>query len=109
MQPETVVEILSYQLRAEMRDQFHRVMMEASLPLHKQAGIDVVACGPVLGDENGYILIRRFASIEAVEPKLADFYASGAWQHGPRQKIIKAIISTERKLISQHLLRWQFT
>jgi hypothetical protein len=55
------VEIRSYNLNARTCDEFHRLIIEQSLPMLKHWQIDVVNCGPSLHDEDSYFLngLRR--------------------------------------------------
>jgi hypothetical protein len=86
-----IVEILMYTLKPGSGLDFHRIMQEASVPLHLKAGMDVVSYGGSLHDGDSYHLIRSY---ESESHRLASqdiFYASTAWRHGPRADIISRI------------------
>lgn len=88
-----VVEIRSYKLKPGSSKLFHSLVGEQSVPLHRAAGIDVVAYGSSLHDVDAYFLIRAFDSMEHLQSSLDSFYASPAWRQGPRESIIELIES----------------
>lgn len=88
-----IIEIRSYNLKAGTRTRFHRIVTEQSMPLLKQWGIDVVAYGPSLHDENSYFLIRAYLSLQERQQSQNEFYSSSEWRLGPRQSIIECIES----------------
>jgi len=85
------VEIRSYNLKPNTRDEFHRLCIEESLPLLKRWDFDVVAHGPSLHDENSYYVIRRFEGLVQREQAEESFYASDDWRQGPREAILALI------------------
>ena len=87
------VEIRSYMLKPDSRQEFHRLFLEEALPLLQRWNVDVVAFGPSLHDENSYYLIRRFDSLSHRGQSEDAFYGSDAWRQGPRQAIL-ALIET---------------
>jgi Uma2 family endonuclease len=87
------VEFRAYNLRPGTRDEFHRLVVEESLPLLDRHGMDVVACGPSPHDEDSYYLVRSFASLAAREREEDAFYGSQEWRSGPREAIVSRIES----------------
>ncbi len=85
------VEIRSYNLKPGTRQEFHRLFLEAAMPLLKRWAVDVVAYGPSLHDENSYYLMRRFDSLADREASEDSFYGSDEWRQGPRQAILALI------------------
>ena len=85
------LEIRSYILRPNTRDEFHRLFMEEAMPLLKRWNVDVVAYGPSLHDENSYYLMRRYNSLAQREESENAFYGSHEWRQGPREAIIALI------------------
>src|SRR6266545_3971655 len=85
------VEIRSYNLKPGIRDEFHRLFLEAAMPLLQRRNVDVVAYGPSLHDENSYYLMRRFDSLAHREESEDTFYGSDEWRQGPRQAILALI------------------
>lgn len=85
------VEILTYILKKGTGDDFHKIMEDVSVPLHRKVGIDVVRFGNSLHDVDSYFLIRAFDSVEHLETSQDDFYKSEAWRTGPREAIIERI------------------
>lgn len=90
------VEILSYKLHPGASATFQINVERFSLPLHRNIGIDVVAFGQSLHDQESYILIRSFASVEQMDRLLNNFYDSRAWHNGPRDGIVACISDTHR-------------
>lgn len=95
-----IVEILQYTLKKGSGEEFHRVMLEVSVPLHARNGIDVVAYGNSLHDADSYYLIRAFDSEEQMKSVLDDFYASEGWRSGPREAIISRIELSLKSVLS---------
>lgn len=87
------VEIRSYNLTSGSSNEFHRLVLEASLPLLAQWGVDVVAYGPSAHDDDSYYLIRAFDSLEERHASEEAFYSSPEWREGPREKILTLIES----------------
>ena len=56
-------------------------------------GVDVVAFGPSLDDEDRYVLIRRYASLDDLRASQDAFYGSDEWKEGPREAIVSLIES----------------
>lgn len=85
------VEVRSYNLKPGTRNEFHRLVVEKSMPMLERWKVDVVAFGPSLHDEDSYYLIRRYNSLAHREQSEAAFYGSDEWRHGPREAIIALI------------------
>ncbi len=95
----SVVEIRSYRLQPGSRARFHDLVAQQSLPLMQAAGMDVLAFGPSLLDEDSYVLIRAFADLADLQASQEAFYASPAWRTGPRQAIIALIESDSNAVL----------
>lgn len=85
------IEIRSYDLKPDTRDEFHRLFVEEAFPMLKRWNVDVVAYGPSLHDENSYYLMRRFDSLAHREQSENAFYGSDEWRKGPREAIVSLI------------------
>jgi hypothetical protein len=83
-----MIEIRSINLKPGKRDEFHRLYVEAALPLLKRWNFDVVAHGPSLHDQNSYYVIRRFDSLEQRQQMEDAYYASDDWRKGPREALL---------------------
>jgi len=88
-----IIEIRSYQLKPGTGLQFHQLLHEKSLPLLAAAGIDVVLATASLQTQDAYLLVRAFESLSHCEQSQQAFYASAAWQNGPRASILACIES----------------
>lgn len=93
-----IVEIRSYNLKPGRRDEFHRLVVEKSLPLVRNRGVDVVDFGPSPHDENSYYLIRAYASLEERVASHEAFYGSPEWRQGPRAAIL-ALIESDTSIV----------
>ena len=88
-----VVEIRTYELRAGTGAEFHRLVVEESLPMLQRWNVEVVAFGPSLDDEDSYYLIRAYSSLEERQRSQDAFYGSDEWRDGPREAIVSRIES----------------
>jgi hypothetical protein len=88
-----VIEIRSYRLKPGSGQEFHRLVVEESVPMLERWGVDVVAFGPSLDGDELYFLIRRYASVEELRRSQAAFYGSAEWREGPREAIVSLIES----------------
>lgn len=92
------VEIRSYNLKPSSREEFHRLVLEKSLPMLKKWKVDVVAFGPSPHDENSYYLVRAYQSLEDRQASQDVFYGSPEWRQGPREAII-ALIESDTSIV----------
>lgn len=91
-----ILEVRTYRLAPGTRDEFVRIMSREAVPLLEEAGIQVVAVGASLADEDGHeeaYLIRAFPSLEARQQQEDAFYSSRAWLEGPREAVLSRIES----------------
>jgi hypothetical protein len=88
-----IVEIRSYRLQPGTRDEFHRLFVEESAPMLERWGVDVLAFGPSLDDEDTYVLIRRYPSLQELQRSHDAFYGSEEWRQGPREPVLALIDS----------------
>lgn len=87
------VEIRSYVLKPGSRDAFDMLMRGRALPLLRDFGMDVVACGPSPHDPDAYFLIRAWHDLAEREASQDAFYGGDAWRLGPREAILALIES----------------
>lgn len=74
-----VLDIRTYRTVTGERDELLRIMTDGSVPMLRRFGIDVVAFGPSLHDEEHSFLIRSFASVAERDEQLERFYGSDEW------------------------------
>ena len=81
-----MLDIRTYRTVPGGREEFLRIMADEAVPMLHRYGIEVVAFGPAVQDDDHAILIRFFASLEERERQLERFYGSEEWltQHEPR-------------------------
>jgi hypothetical protein len=88
-----VVEIRSYRLVPGSGAAFHRLVVDESVPMLERWGIDVIAFGPSLDDEDLYVLVRGYESVDELRRSQDAFYGSDEWRNGPRDAIVTLIES----------------
>ena len=88
-----VIEIRTYLLKPGERAAYHRILRDEGAPLLEQFGIEVVAHGPSLLDDDHYFLVRAYPSLAARDAAEARFYGSAAWRDGPRTAVLSRLIS----------------
>ena len=74
-----ILELRTYRLKPGVRDAFHRLLVDETLPLVRASGIKVVRSEPSLHDDDSYILIRAFDSLERRVEQEEAFYSSELW------------------------------
>jgi len=87
------VEIRSYRLRPGSGAAFHRLVVDQSMPMLERWGVDVIAFGPSLDDDDLYVLIRGYPSLAELRRSQDAFYGSAEWRDGPREAIVSLIES----------------
>ena len=92
------VEIRSYNLKPGRREEFHRLVLDRSMPLVRKWKVDVVDFGPSLHDEDSYYLIRAYGSLAERASSHEAFYASPEWRQGPREAIL-ALIESDTSVV----------
>lgn len=88
-----LVEIRAYRLKPGTRAEFHAAAMNHALPMVRAHGMDVVSHGPVPNDDNGYFLVRSFASLAELTAQEDEFYGSAKWREGPRESLMSRIVT----------------
>lgn len=88
-----VVEIRTYLLRPGQRDEYDRIFREDAAPLLEAFGIEVVAHGPSLLDDDHYFLVRAYPSLAERQAAEERFYGSPEWREGIRQEVLSRLIS----------------
>ena len=79
-----ILEIRTYKLVAGQRAAFDREMRR-SLPMLERHGIRVVRYGPSLANDDHYVLMRAYDSVEQRTEQVGGFYGSEEWarEHAP--------------------------
>ncbi len=86
-----VLEIRTYRISGGQRDDFDRRFGEGAGPMLERYGIDVVGAGPSIEDEEHYVLLRAFASLEQRNQLEDAFYGSDEWRNVHRPGIMALI------------------
>lgn len=94
-----IVEILLYTLKSRTGPEFHKIMNEVSVPLHRNNNIDVVSFGNSLHDPDGYYLVRAYDSLDHLNSSQQVFYESDAWRNGPRTNIVERISTSLKSVL----------
>ena len=85
------IEIRCYELTPGTAAEFDRLVTGESVPMLRRHGIDVVAFGPSLHDQDAYYLMRAYPSLQELERSEGAFYGSESWRLGPREAILACI------------------
>lgn len=91
-----ILEIRTYRLRTGTTDAFHQVFLDQARPLLREFGIDVVRGTPSERNEENeesYVLVRAFDSLEQRDEQEIGFYGSDAWKTGPQQPVVSKVES----------------
>jgi hypothetical protein len=75
----TVFDLRTYALRPGTGGAFHSIVDQGSVPMLRREGIEVVAYGPSLHDQDRYFLLRSFPSLDRRQEQLEAFYSSREW------------------------------
>jgi hypothetical protein len=87
------VEIRSYNLKPGRHEEFLKLFRTEAFPMLTRAGIDVIAFGPSLHDEDSWFLMRSFPSLRDRQASEDAFYGSREWREGPRAAVLDCIES----------------
>lgn len=74
-----LLELRLFTVHPGTREEFDRVSREGTVPLMREIGIDVVACGPSLYDEDTYYLLRAFDDEKQRVELGASLYEHAEW------------------------------
>jgi hypothetical protein len=88
-----LLEIRSYNLKSGTGAEFLKLITEEAIPMLERWGVDVVAYGPSLHDEDSCYLMRAYENLEQREKSQEAFYGSEEWQQGTREAILALIDS----------------
>lgn len=86
-----LIEIRSYKLKPNALAEFDRLIAATSVPMLREAGTDVVACGASAHEADTYFLIRAYADLADLNARQDAFYGSDAWRKGPREAVLACI------------------
>ena len=100
----SIIEILTIDLKQGRRDEFHKLYVSEALPLLKNWNFEVLAYGPSLHDVNSYYVVRRFKSLEERQKSEDAYYGSDDWQKGPRNAILALVDHFAYAVISDKTL-----
>ena len=91
MSPARVLEIRTYRIAAGHRDEFQRRFEHGALPMLRRWEIDVVGFGSSVDDDEHWVLLRAFASLEERTRQEDAFYDSDEWKTEHRPGIMALI------------------
>lgn len=75
-----LLEVRLFKLHPGTRAEFDRISRDGTIPMMRRFGITVLSHGPMLNDEDGYLLVRAFQSEEQRVALARSFYASQEWE-----------------------------
>jgi len=86
-----LLEIRLFKLHPGTRAEFDRISREGTIPMMRRYGINVVAHGSSLNDEDGYFLLRAFPSEEQRVTQSQVIYATAEWAENYEEPIMGMI------------------
>ncbi|WP_370266579.1 NIPSNAP family protein [Streptomyces sp. V4I8] len=87
----SLLEVRMFTVQPGRRGEFDRISRDSTIPMMRRWGIDVVSYGPALNDEDGYVLLRVFASEEERVGVQERFYASEEWTENYEKPVMEMI------------------
>lgn len=86
-----VIEIRSYELKANAQAPFEALFREEVAPLLAAWGHRIVFAGRSLHGDDSFVLIRSYDSEDHRRASQDSFYSSDAWRNGPREAMLAMI------------------
>lgn len=86
-----VIEIRSYNLLPEKRDDFHKLIVQEVAPMLEKWNTDLASYGQSHHNRDFYYAIRAYKNLAEREQNQQEFYGSTEWRDGPRDSILSII------------------
>ncbi|SRR6266542_4307329 len=86
-----VLDVRTYKCVPGGRNELVRIMTDEAVPMLRGYGIEVVAFGPSLRNDDHACLIRRFPSAAVRDEQLARFYGSEEWVTAYEERVMALI------------------
>ncbi|WP_423603103.1 NIPSNAP family protein [Sphingomonas sp. MS122] len=105
-----VIEIRSYELKANAQAAFETLFIEEVTPLLAAWGHRIVFAGRSLHGDDSFVLIRAYDSEDHRRASQDSFYASDEWRSGPREALLSMIdrfTSSVLPIADEALALWQ--
>ncbi|MER7460430.1 NIPSNAP family protein [Micromonospora sp. NPDC126480] len=97
-----LLEIRLFRVQPGTRDEFDRISREGTVPMMRRYGFTVLACGPLVDDEDGYYLVRVFDSVQQRLELSQRLYASQEWLDNYEQPVTAMIVDYRNALLPAH-------
>jgi len=94
-----LLDVRLYRIRPGMRDEFHDMVRDETIPLARRHGHLVVDFGPSAHDDETYYLIRAFPDDETRRRALDDLYGSEEWLRDYDNRVMEYIVSYQTAVI----------
>ena len=94
-----VLEVRIYRIAPGRRHEFVDFYDRLALPAQEEAGLDVLGQFVTVEDDDTFVWLRRFESVEAREQAWSDFYNSPAWIEELGPIADELIVDTSRSLL----------
>ena len=98
MDDSRVLEIRTYRIVDGQWDEFNRRFLDGALPMLQRWGIEVVGFGPSIDDDDHWVLLRAFPSVDERLRQEDAFYGSDEWKTEHRPGIM-ALIETYHTVV----------
>lgn len=86
-----VIEVRSYELKANTQTAFERLFLEEVAPLLAAWGHRIVFAGRSMHGDDAFVLIRSYDSEDHRRASQDSFYSSEVWRNGPRESLLAMI------------------
>ena len=103
-----LLEMRLFTLKPGTRAEFDRISRDGTIPMMRRYGINVVAFGPSLNNEDGYFLLRAFPSEPERVRQSQAIYATDEWEQNYDQPVTSmiadyqtAVMATSEQLVGQ--------
>ncbi|MGH3816012.1 MAG: NIPSNAP family protein [Pseudonocardiaceae bacterium] len=103
-----LLEMRLFKVHPGTRAEFDRISREGTIPMMRRYGINVIAFGPSLNNDDGYFLLRAFPSEQERVRQSQAIYATAEWEanyEGPVMSMIDdywtSVMPTASHLITQ--------
>ena len=94
-----VIEMRTYRTRPGMREEFLKIFVERSIPIHRELGMPII--GPFLGveDPDTFFFMRVFPTADVREELKRQFYEGEPWKSELEQRLMPLLDKWEAVLV----------
>ena len=90
---EEIIDILILNIKPGQLSTFDQLYRDLALPVLKKWNVQVIAFGPSIHEEDNYMVIRSYKSLDDRQKSQDSYYESEDWRSGPREIILSFVKS----------------